>query len=335
MAETAINFTIGSILSGIGYIGVSIEEYNLKDERILELQREIQMMTPFIQNLQTSPIQSGIHNRLQRLLILLQQIKSWITNIGQMSKFKHFFFAISHKKQISKYYLEIKEIKMELGFEMKVGNYQSQTKLNQQMDDLLESLKQTEDYEKIKLLFDTQKELYDTKLQIHKEYIQEMDFKFNEIIQDHEFEIEKLKCELEQLKKRMDDVEQQLKEKPFENISQEMIEYQKIQLDIIKSNNYKKELDLMKIDTPTCDCKVETNGTYPYTAILCSAGCRGKKFDVYVENREYYKQKLKELCLNIKEEQVEHYEQFIQYIEKGNFNEEHIVHLLEYEMEQK
>jgi len=338
MAETAINLTIGRIISGIGYIGLSIDEYNLKDERILELQREIQMMTPFIQNLQISPIQSGIHNRLQRLLILLQQIKSWINSIGQMSKLKHFFLAISHKKQMNKYYLEIKEIKMELGFEMRVGNFQSQTKLNQQMDDLLDSLKQnssTEDYEKIKLLFDTQRELYDTKLQIHKDFIQEMDMKFNELIQDHEFEIEKLKCEIEQLKKRMDDVEKQLREKPFEQISQEMIEYQKIQLDIIKSNNYKRELDLMKIEKPTCDCKVESSINYPYTAIFCSNGCRGKKFDVYVENKEYYKKKLRELCESLSEEQVEHYEDFIQYIERGNFNEEHVVHLLEYEMEQK
>jgi hypothetical protein len=253
MAESAINLTIGSIISGIGLIGVSIEEYNLKNERILELQREIQMISPFIQNLQTSPPQLGIHGRLQKLAILLQQIKSWITSIGQMSKLKHFFFAISHKKQMNKYYLEIKEIKMELGFEMRVGNFQSQTKLNQQMDDLLENMKQNssaEDYEKIKLLFDTQRDLYDTKLQAHKDFIQEMDLKFNELIQEHDIEIEKLKCQvqdhqyeieslktkIQELKSRMDQVEfnyenreglQKLKSVEFEQLKQMMLETQK------------------------------------------------------------------------------------------------------------
>jgi hypothetical protein len=141
MADTAINFTIRSILSVIGYIGASVKEYNLKNDKILELQLEIHMITPFIQNLQLSPPQLGIHGRLQKLAILLQQIKSWISSIGQMSKFKHLLFAISHKKQMSKYYLDIEEIKMELGFEMRVGNFQSQTKLNQQMDDILENMK--------------------------------------------------------------------------------------------------------------------------------------------------------------------------------------------------
>jgi len=225
MTESAINLTIGSIISGITLIGVSVEEYNLKNERILELQREIQMITPFIQNLQTCSPQVGIHGRLQKLSVLLQQIKSWIHNIGQMSKFKHFFFAISHKKQINKYYLEIKEIKMELGFEMRVGNFQSQTKLNQQMDDLLESLKQnssTEDYEKIKLLFDTQRELYDTKLQAHKEFIQEMDLKFNDLIQEHDLEIEKLKYqvqehqyEIESLKTKIQELDSRINQVEF------------------------------------------------------------------------------------------------------------------------
>lgn len=85
MAETAINLTIGGILSGIGYIGLSIEEYSLKNEKILELQREINMITPFIENLKRCPPQIGIHGRLQKLAILLQQIKIWITEQGQMS----------------------------------------------------------------------------------------------------------------------------------------------------------------------------------------------------------------------------------------------------------
>jgi len=294
MAETAINLTIGSIISGIGLIGVSIEEYNLKNERILELQREIQMITPFIQNLQTtcSP-QLGIHGRLQKLAILLQQIKSWINNIGQMSKFKHFFFAISHKKQMNKYYLEIKEIKMELGFEMRVGNFQSQTKLNQQMDDLLDSLKQNssiEDYEKIKLLFDTQRELYDTKLQSHKEFIQEMDLKFNDLIQEHDLEIEKLKCqvqehqyEIESLKTKIQELESRMNQvefncenregfhksnsAEFDQLRQMMIEIQKELKETYEEIIKKSKSDIVKskAENKECVCIYGCyDGTYIY-----------------------------------------------------------------------
>jgi hypothetical protein len=249
MAETAINITVGGILSGIAFIGASVEQYQLQDENILNLHREIQLIEPFIQNLKISPPQIGIYARLQNLAILLQKIKMWITGIGQMSKFKHFIFAISHKKQILQFYLEIKEIKMELGFELKVGNYQSQTKLNQQIDELLHSLVHSEENEKIKLLFETQKELYDSKLYSYKEFIQEIDDKFNGLIQEHEFEIEKLKLELIQLNKRMENVEKILKENPFENslleFQQIQLENQRIQMEIIKSNNYRYELEIM------------------------------------------------------------------------------------------
>ncbi len=212
MAETAINITIGTIISGIAVIADSIDEYNLKNERILELHREIQMIHPFMKDLQTCSQQVGVHGRLHKLAILLQQIKSWIHSVGKMSKLKHFVFAISHSKQMSKFYIAIKEIKMELGFEMRVGNFQSQTKLNQQMDDLLASLKQSKDYEKIKLLFDTQRDLNDAKLQAHKDFIQEMDLKFNDLIQEHDFEIEKLKCQVQEHRCEIESIRAKIQE---------------------------------------------------------------------------------------------------------------------------
>jgi hypothetical protein len=359
MADTAINLTIGSILSGIGYIGLSIEEYNLKNEKILDLQREIQLITPFIQNFQTCPPQAGIYVRLQKLAILLQQIKIWITDIGQMSKFKHFIFAISHTKQISKFYLDIKEIKLELGFEIRVGNFQSQIKLNEQMDDLLESIKHNTDYEKIKLLFDTQRDLCDAKLETHKEFIREMDCKYNLRIQEQEIEIE-------QLNKRMADVEQQLIDKQVEKITPLMVEhskiqleYQKVQLDIIRSKNYRYELELISkgklvsehtadIDyqktqlelsqnqnKPTCTCEFSIDSCeYPYTATFCSEDCRGKKCEASAESIKHFEKKLIELCDSIPLSKREQYEEFIQYIERKDFwHVDHIIILLEYEME--
>jgi hypothetical protein len=40
--------------------------------------------------------------------------------------------------------------------------------------------------------------MYNTKLLAHKEFIQEVDLKFNELIQDHDLEIEKLKCQVQE-----------------------------------------------------------------------------------------------------------------------------------------
>jgi hypothetical protein len=354
MAETALNLTLGGILSGIGYICLSIEEYSLNNEKILELQREIQMIVvPFIQN---CPPQAGIYGRLQKLAVLLQQIKSWITNVGQMSKFKHFVFAISHTKQISKFYLDIKEIKMDLGFEMRVGNFQAQAKLNQQMDELLDSLKHTDDYAKIKLLFDTQRDLCNAKLDAHKEFIGEINGKFSLLIQEQDQEIEKFKYELQQLNTRMADVENQLKERVCEKLTPLVIEnqkvqleIQKVQLDIIRSNNYKTELELVSngqlliiskdllVSAHTADVhrqkialenqkvQLELSQKNP----TCVFGCTP-------ENFSHYQKKLSKLCESIPLAKREQYEDFIQYIERGNFEISHIVTLMEYEIvEQK
>lgn len=314
MAETAINLTIGGILSGIGYIALSIDEYSLKNEKILELQREINMIAPFIQNMQTSAPQIGIYGRLQKLAVLLQQIKNWIIEIGQMSKFKHFIFAISYTKQISQFYIEIKEIKMELGFEMRVGNFQSQAKLNKQMDDLLESLKKTDDCEKIKLLFDTQRELNEAKLEANRECFQdavkhlnglicEQDLRFEELnkrIQNVEnfqpatlehqrilLENQKVQLEIIRAKNHALELELMSKEKLCQKITPEMIEYSKIQLEMQKIQMELKSKYFTAI--PTCECTSETSDRsvdYPYVATFCSQGCLGKKCNMVLENKE-------------------------------------------------
>jgi hypothetical protein len=221
---------------------------------------------------------------------------------------------------------------------------------------LLDSLKHTDDYAKIKLLFDTQRDLCNAKLDAHNEFIREINGKFSLLIQEQDQEIEKFKYELEQLNTRMADVENQLKERVCEKLTPLMVEnqkvqleIQKVQLDIIRSNNYKTELELVSngqlvmiskehlVSAHTADVyrqkialenqkvQLELSQKNPTCACQCIAEC-----DV-----EYYEKKLSKLCESIPLAKREQYEDFIQYIERGNFHPDHIISMLEYEMEQK
>jgi hypothetical protein len=239
------------------------------------------------------------------------------------------------------------------------------------MESLIEAVKSNPDYENVMKIIEIQKELFETKMKDYTDALLKSEQFYKSSIKDFnnqqtllQDEINKLKIDYLTLKNDNLDIKNRLSELKQENIdiknrlselekvktitpetiTSEMIELEKIRLDTIRSSNYTTELMILQtkpellnkdIIRQTCNCKIESSKTYPYTAIFCSDGCCGKKIDVYVENKEYYKQKLTELCLSIEEEQVEHYEEFIKYIERGNFNEEHVVNLLEYEMEQK
>lgn len=223
---------------------------------------------------------------------------------------------------------------------MRVGNFQSQAKLNQQMDDLLESLKHTDDCEKIKLLFDTQRELYNAKLEANKECFQETVGHLNGLMNEYILN-------MEQLNKRVEILERERSDKQVESVSPMMVEYQRILLENqkimlesqkIQLENQKIQMDLIsrKPAIQTCKCSPdESEIIYPYTVSFCSHGCRGKKISVDYESRDYYIGRLTELCESIPEGKQQEYEKFIQYVERGNFKAEHVVTLLEYEMEQK
>jgi hypothetical protein len=201
MAESVINLAIGGIISTIYYIKECVELYKIRNENVLELHREIQNLSPCVHNLMLCPHDTSLNGNIQRLAILIAEIHIWIKKFGQMHCLTHFFFSISHKTEITEFYLEIQNIKMNLGFNLKIGNFQSQSKLNQQMDDLLESLKQNESYTKIKELYETQKDLYESKLLNHKAFIEEMDQRHNALIQEHNIEIQKLEIQIQDLTK--------------------------------------------------------------------------------------------------------------------------------------
>ncbi len=201
MAESVINLAIGGIISTIYYIKECVELYKIRNENVLELHREIQNLSPCVHNLMLCPHDTSLNGNIQRLAILIAEIHIWIKKFGQMHSVKHFFFSLSHKTEITEFYLEIQNIKMNLGFNLKIGNFQSQSKLNQQMDDLLESLRQNESYTKIKELYETQKDLYESKLLNQKAFIEEMGQRHNALIQEHYIEIEKLKTQIEKLSK--------------------------------------------------------------------------------------------------------------------------------------
>lgn len=100
MTDTAVGYSVGLIVSGIALIGANIEEYEIRHKKVLELHSEILMMQPFISTLTQSPEDSGVHNRLQRLLVLLEEIRIWVEGFGRKSRVKQFFLALSHKKDI-------------------------------------------------------------------------------------------------------------------------------------------------------------------------------------------------------------------------------------------
>jgi hypothetical protein len=134
----------------------------------LKLHSEILVMQPFISTLTHSPDDSGVYNRLQRLLVLLEEIRIWVEGFGLKSRVKQFFLALSHKKDIHLFYSRIQELKRELGFEMKVGNFKAQYLLNQQISELvsgIESAAQTgasaATSEQIKHLMELQQKLCD------------------------------------------------------------------------------------------------------------------------------------------------------------------------------
>jgi hypothetical protein len=217
MTDTALGYTVGLLVSGIALISANIEEYEIRHKKVLELHSEILMMQPFISTLTQSPEESGIHNRLQRLLVLLEEIRIWVEGFGRKSKLKQFFLALSHKKEIHLFYSRIQELKRELGFEMKVGNFKAQQQLNQQISELVSGIESAAltgnsvaNIEQIKHLLDLQQKLCDLKLENQMTYITNMDQRLNILFKEYECEMDVLKEEMNKIKESVAELQQKV-----------------------------------------------------------------------------------------------------------------------------
>jgi hypothetical protein len=193
MAESVLKGSIGILIMGIKCITSLIQEYNLRNDCVLSLHREILLLRPCIENLKLSSLNSGIHNRLQRLILLIEEIKIWLEMFATKSTLRHFFFALIHKKEINKFYIRIQEIKMEMGFEMKVDSMHHQTKLYDQINSLMEKLNCNNDIEKIKQLLDYQKQIYEMKFDNHLMIVQNVDLKYSKLVAEYESELDEMK----------------------------------------------------------------------------------------------------------------------------------------------
>jgi hypothetical protein len=212
MTDTALGYSVGLIVSGIALIGANIEEYQIRHKKVLELHSEILMMQPFISALTQSPEDSGVHNRLQRLLVLLEEIRIWVESFGRKSTVAQFFLALSHKKDIHIFYSRIQELKKELGFEMKVGNFKAQQQLNQQISELVSGIESAAQItgsrnlttsEQIKNLIELQQKLCDLKLENQMAYITNMDQRLNILFKEYESEMDVLRDEMQRVKENI------------------------------------------------------------------------------------------------------------------------------------
>lgn len=203
MSESFFKGTIGILVTGIKCITSLIQEYNLRNENVLSLHREILLMRPCIENLKFSSLNSGIHSRLQRLIVLIEEIKIWLEMFAAKSSIRHFFFALIHKKEINKFYIRIQEIKMEMGFEMKVDSYHHQNSLCQQISLLLEKLNFNVEIDKIMELVEYQRQMYEIKLEAHLQIIKDIDSKYTTLVSEYE-------CELDDMRHLSHDMQQKM-----------------------------------------------------------------------------------------------------------------------------
>jgi hypothetical protein len=195
MAEGVLRNSISILVGAIKGITTLIEEFNLRNESILSLHREILQLRPCIENLQKSADTSGVHNRIQRMVVLLEEIKIWMEVFASKSTLTHFFCALGHKKEINRFYIRIQELKMEMGFEMKVDAHLYQAKLVAQMQELIDSLRGNVDFEKMNAVVEYQRRVYEMKLENHLGIIQDIDLKYSRLVGEYE-------CELDDMKQR-------------------------------------------------------------------------------------------------------------------------------------
>jgi hypothetical protein len=212
MAESVVKGSVGLLVMGIKCITALIQEYNLQNESVLSLHREILLLRPCIENLKTSSIHSGIHNRLQRLIVLIEEIRIWLEAFAAKSSLGHFFFALIHKKEINNFYIRIQEIKMEMGFEIKVDSYQHQSTLYTQINVLLEKLNSNQDIDKIKELLDIHKQMYEIKFENHITIIKNVDMKYSRLISEYEIELDDMRNQTNDMQIRITQMDDRIKE---------------------------------------------------------------------------------------------------------------------------
>lgn len=256
MAEGVIKHSVGLLIAGIKSISTLISEYNLRNENVLSLHREILNLRPCIENLKVSMSNSGVHNRLQRLLILMEEIKIWLEVFATKSCLRHFFFALIHKKEINKFYIRIQELKMEMGFEMKVDSHLYQQKLSMQLDELMEKLKSNIDYEQIKELIELQKNIYEMKFENHLSIIQNVDLKYSKLISEYEVELDEVKQRSYEMQNKINAMEQRLHEMNEKiilldncrkcNNKKEYLEYLEVKIDKRHKESEKELMNLVE-----------------------------------------------------------------------------------------
>lgn len=203
MAEGVLRNSISILVGAIKGITMLIEEFNLRNESILSLHREILQLRPCIENLQKSADTSGVHNRIQRMVVLLEEIKIWMEVFASKSTLTHFFCALGHKKEINRFYIRIQELKMEMGFEMKVDAHLYQARLVAQMQELIDSLRGNADFEKMNAVVEYQRRVYEMKLENHLGIIQDIDLKYSRLVGEYE-------CELDDMKQRTQTMQHQI-----------------------------------------------------------------------------------------------------------------------------
>jgi hypothetical protein len=212
MADSVLKHSIGLLIVGIKNISSLIQEYNLRNENVLSLHREILNLKPCIESLKLSYCNSGLHNRLQRLLILMEEIKIWLEAFATKSCLRHFFFALIHKKEINKFYIRIQELKMEMGFDMKVDSHIYQQNLAIQMNELIDKLKTNIDFEQIKQVIDIQKNMFELKFENHLSIIQNIDLKYSKLISEYEVELDEMKQKTYEMQYKINTMEQSMQE---------------------------------------------------------------------------------------------------------------------------
>jgi hypothetical protein len=173
------------------------------------------------------------------MVVLLEEIKIWMEVFASKSTLTHFFCALGHKKEINRFYIRIQELKMEMGFEMKVDAHLYQAKLVAQMQELIDSLRGNVDFEKMNAVVEYQRRVYEMKLENHLGIIQDIDLKYSRLVGEYE-------CELDDMKQRTQTMQHQI----------DMMESRMLDLHdkVIMIENLRK-------DTPTASLPKSASGT--------------------------------------------------------------------------
>jgi hypothetical protein len=285
-----------AIKSCITGINDAIVQYKCSNVYILKFYQDISTLQNISDKFIGCEVDQNINKNLQGLLVLIKEIEIWITEFCKKHFFSKLFLSSFHKYQMNNFYFRIDEIKCNLGFDIKIENFKSHKKLNDQINNLLENFKKNpSDYEKIKDLLKYQEQLFELKLENYNNSIEDIDKKHKELDDKNKenndefiklkeeiqmiknntqsFELEKLKIELELEKVKLEkfkielNMKNQINQKCLINQSTQTkstkTQIQSIQTNTITDNNFKNDdasqQHIENIDkTSSCKGKVIT-----------------------------------------------------------------------------